>query len=108
MQLLSPVAIPVFSAENYHAIMTLLAVEEQDRLPHDQYLARAETHAEELRQTGVSTRQVAVTPAALISWCERHARPVTRESISLFAADQLAEQLVAEQQPVIIPPEAEE
>ena len=104
MQFLSPVAIPVFSAANYHAVMSLLPVEEQDTLPHDQYLAHAATHAEELRQSGVSTRHIAVTPDALLSWCERHARPLTREAISLFAADQLAQQLAAEEQPVAVPP----
>ena len=97
---LAPVAIPVFSAENYHAVMAALSGDEQDRLPYEQYLTNAEAHEEELRLTGVATRRIAVTPEALLSWCERHGRPVTRESISVYAADQLEELLAAEAAPV--------
>lgn len=93
---LSNVAIPVFSEENYHAIMAALSDGERDRLPYDQYLMNAEAHEAELRETGVATRRIAVTPDALLFWCERHARPVSKESISLYAADQLAELLAGE------------
>jgi len=102
---LSPVAIPVFSEKNYHLVMAMLPADEQDLLPYDQYLLHAESHEGELQETGAETRRIAVTPAALLFWCERHGRPVTRESISLFAADQLSEQLAAETSPVIVPVE---
>jgi hypothetical protein len=102
---LSPVAIPVFSAESYHEVMALLPAEERDRLPYEQYLINAEAHENELRETGVETHRIAVLPDALLSWCERHGRAVTRESISLFAADLLENQLAAESPPAAISPE---
>ncbi len=88
-----PVAIPVFSAENYGKIMQLLTgVAEQAHVPYDQYVASAEQHIQQLQASGVTVHRVPVLPDHLIYWCERHNRPVDREAISLFAMAQLAEQ----------------
>ena len=87
---LVPVAIPVFSPEHYDLVMRAVAEDQAEAaLSYDQYLTHLEAHESELREQGIVTRRIAVQPAALLAWCERHARPLTREAISLYAADEL-------------------
>jgi hypothetical protein len=86
------VAIPVFSAENYDAVLQMLSrSEEEPHVPWEEYVASAEEHAAELQAEGITVHRITVLPDRLRLWCERHNRPMDREAISLFAMAEMAE-----------------
>jgi hypothetical protein len=92
MNEIPPVAIPVFSAENYQIVLEMLAEgsdEAQAHVPYEEYVAGAEEHATELQASGVTVHRVPVHPDRLRYWCEKHNRPLDREAISLFAMAEL-------------------
>jgi len=89
-----PVAIPVFSEENYHVILQLLAEgSDEPHVPWEEYVAGAEEHAAELQASGVTVHRVAIHPERLRYWCGKHNRPLDREAISLFAMAEMNEEV---------------
>ena len=88
-----PVAIPVFSAENYDEILQMLSEgSDESHVPYDQYVASAEEHVAELEASGITVHRVSVLPDRLRYWCEKHNRPMDREAISLFAISEMNEE----------------
>lgn len=86
-----PVAIPVFASDDYEIILQMLSESnEETRVPYEQYVTGAEEHAAELQASGIPVHRVRVLPERLRHWCEKHNRPLDRESISLFAMAELA------------------
>jgi hypothetical protein len=86
-----PVAIPVFAADDYETVLQMLSESnEETHVPYEEYVAGAEEHAAELQASGITVHRVPVLPERLRYWCEKHNRPLDKESISLFAMAVLA------------------